>query len=151
MKTKKIKTPKLKTKRHNKIRLYGKRIVKLPYPITGKKDKGFRLRQITEADNRFAVVKTMKQRLKQLIEDADITSIQSEWLAARAVFIVGYLESLEVDALDGKQIDWTKYLQATRSLTDVLNKLGLDKVLKSAQRLENYVANYNDEQLKIRK
>ena len=142
MKTKKI---------TRKPRLYGKRVVKLPYPIVGKKDRGFSLRQITEADNRFAVVKTMKARLKQLIDDADITSIQREWLAARAVFIVGYLESLEVDALDGKQIDWTKYLQATSSLTDVLNKLGLDKVLKSAQRLEHYVANYNDEQLKIRK
>lgn len=129
----------MKTKTR-KPRLWSKRRVKLPKPVSAKKDKGFSLRLIGEADSRYAVVKAMRSRLEQLKADANVDSIQKEWLCGRAVFLVGYLESQEVEALEGTEIDWRRYLMATRALTDVLNKLGLDRELRSAQRLADYIA-----------
>ena len=113
----------------------------MPSPISAKKDKGFSLRLIGEADSRFAVVKAMRRRLEELKRDAGVDTVSKEWLAGRAVFLVGYLESQELDALEGKQIEWRQYLMATRSLSDVLSKLGLDREVKSAQRLSEYIEN----------
>jgi hypothetical protein len=128
----------MKTKKR-KVRLYGKSQPRMPKPVSAKKDKGFSLRMIAEADSRFAVVKQMRKRLQTLMDDAGVTTIQREWLASRAVFLVGYLESLELDALEGTQIDWRRYLQATKGLSDVLSKLGLDREAKSAARLHDYI------------
>jgi hypothetical protein len=128
----------MKTKTR-KPRLWGKTRLKMPKPVPAKKDKGFSLRLIGEADSRFAVVKAMRRRLEELKRDAGVDTVSKEWLAARAVFLVGYLESQELDALEGKQIDWRQYLMATRSLTDVLNRLGLEREAKSAQRLNEYI------------
>jgi hypothetical protein len=130
----------MKTK-ERKPRLWGKRRLKMPRPVSAKKDRGFSLRQITEADSRYAVVKTMRQRLEQLKEDAGVDTVSKEWLAARAVFLVSYLESQEVNALEGKEINWQRYIQATKALSDVLNKLGIQKDLaRGVQRLETYIS-----------
>src|SRR4051812_27235148 len=132
----------MKTKHKRKIRLYGKEQPRMPRPVSAKKDKGFSLRLITEADSRFAVVKQMRKRLESLMEDAGVDTVSKEWLAARAVFLVGYLESMELDALEGKQIDWRRYMQAVRSLSDVLGKLGLNRESKSAKRLQDYIVEH---------
>ena len=110
-----------------KIRLYSKRKPRIAIPVPAKKDKGFSLRQISEADSRYAVVKEMRKRLEQLKNECGVDSIQKEWLCGRAVVMLAYLESLEVDALEGKPIDWRQYLGAVKSFGDVLNKLGLKK------------------------
>lgn len=110
-----------------KIRLYSKRKPRMAIPLPAKKDKGFSLRQISEADSRYAVVKEMRKRLEQLKNECGVDSIQKEWLCGRAVVMLAYLESLEVDALEGKPIDWRQYLGAVKSFGDVLNKLGLEK------------------------
>jgi len=130
----------MKTKKR-KTRLWGKKRLKMPRPVSANRDKGFSLRLITEADSRYSVVKTMRQRLEQLKEDAGVDTAAKEWLAARAVFLVGYLESEEVNALEGKDINWQRYIQATKALSDVLNKLGIHKDLtRGVQRLESYIS-----------
>lgn len=111
----------------------------MPKPTSARKDKGFSLRLITEADSRFAVVKQMRKRLETLMDDAGVDTQQKEWLASRAVFIVGYLESLELDALEGTDIDFKRYFQATKSLSDLLSRLGLDREAKSAVKLQEYI------------
>jgi hypothetical protein len=57
-------------------------------PVKAKRDKGFSLRSIEEADSRYAVVKTMRNRLKQLKEDVNTDTVAKEWLAGRAVFLL---------------------------------------------------------------
>lgn len=54
------------------------------------------------------------------------------------------LESMEVAALDGEDIDWGMYTQACNCLNGVLTKLGLDKQLnKDIVTLEQYVNGKN--------
>lgn len=133
----------MKTKNKRRLRLYSKRRPKFPNPVNGKKDRksGFSLRLIEEADSRFSVVKTIKRRLEQLIEDAGCDSIQKEILAGRAVFMAARLESMEVEAIEGTEIDWGSYVQACNCLNGVLTKLGLDKHLgHEVIKLEQYVA-----------
>src|SRR5687768_17525425 len=99
--------PRQPDKQHSpRFRLYGKNKVRMPKPPLRKEDNGFTLRNIQEADSRYKAVKVMKERLAQLIEDAAIRTIQGEMLAGRAIFILGYLESMEVDAFEGKPINW---------------------------------------------
>lgn len=130
---------KLRERRRHKTRLYGKNRLSMPKPK--KKSKGrFELRLIDEADSRFTVVKEMRNRIQQLIDDAALTSVQQHWLAARAVFIVGFLESLEVAAMEGTEIEWGSYVQATNALSGILKSLGLAKKLKKeVDSLESYL------------
>ncbi len=129
----------MKTKR--KPRLWSNRKLRFPRPNDKKQGKTFALRLISEADQRFAVVKELKRRLKRLIEDAGIVSVQKEMLAGRAVFLASYLQSCEVEALEGKQVDYGRYFAAVNALSGVLNKLGLEKKLsKELTTLESYVA-----------
>ena len=126
----------MKTK---KPRLYGKP-PRMPKPVSAKKDKGgFSLKMIDQADHRFAVVKQMKARVDQLLEESGSDTFAKQCLAGRAVFILSYLESTELDALEGKQIDWKMYFQSVRSLGEVLSKIGMDKEAKSAVRLADYI------------
>jgi hypothetical protein len=125
-----------------KTRLYGKNPPRLPKPVSAKRDtrEGFSLRIIDEADHRFAVVKQMKSRVDRLIEETGSDTLAKQFMAGRAVFILSYLESTEIDALEGKQIDWKAYLAATKALTDALHKLGMNREAKSAITLSDYVA-----------
>lgn len=128
----------MKTKR-KKNRLYSKDQPRMPKPVSAKHDKGFSLRMIESADGRFAVVKEMRRRLEQLESDVNADSEPKKWLAGRAVFLVSFLESQEHDALNGTAIDFKRYLSATKSLSDLLGKLGLDKEERSAKRLTEYL------------
>jgi hypothetical protein len=124
-----------------KPRLYSRKRVKMPKPpLKTKNDHGFSLRTINEADSRFHVVRLMRERVKNLMDDCDAhSSIGKEWMCGRAAFILGYLETQEIDAIEGTKMDWKTYLAAVRSLTDVLTKLGLDKAVKGAKTLEAYL------------
>jgi hypothetical protein len=121
-----------------KPRLYSKRKLKMPKPSRSSKGK-FELRTIHSADGRFHVVKQMRERVAKLVEDCNADTIQKEWLCGRAVYIHSFLESQELDAVEGKDMNWRVYLQAVRALSDVLKALGLDKAVRGAQRLENYL------------
>src|SRR4051812_34182163 len=107
-----------------KPRLYGTKKYKMPKPSRRSKGK-FELRTIQEADSRYHVVKLMRERVQKLMEDCNADTLAKEFLCGRAVYIASFLESSEMDAIEGKTMDWRTYLQAVRSLADVLNKLGL--------------------------
>ncbi len=131
----------MKTKPKKRLRLFGKKKVRLPKPGLAKKDKGFTLRMIQEADSRFAVVKQMRTRLQELLEDCGIETKAEEWLAGRAVFMLSYLESMEVDAMEGQEIRWASYCQACNTLNGLLTKLGAFAIeRRPTVSLEDYVA-----------
>jgi hypothetical protein len=124
-----------------KPRLYSKREPRLPVPSYRRrtKDKSFALRTLDNCDARFAIVKELRRRLEQLKEDAGVQTIQREWMAARAVFLVSRIESLEYDAVTGKSINWREYMTAVKCLGDVLKRLGLGQERKTTTRLRDYV------------
>ena len=137
-----------KLKKRTKLRLWSKRKPKLPRPrVRGsdKKQGRFALRALDEADSRFAVVKELKRRLNRLNDDAGVDCSQKEMLAGRAVFLCSYLESLEVEAMEGKQIDFDSYTKVLNSLTSVLGKLGVDKQIgRAATTLQEYIGTDDD-------
>ena len=143
--------PIMKIDYKRKRRIWGKTKPRMPKP--GRKDAdSFALRLISEADSRYAVVKEMKRRLERLIDDAGLTSIQQEWLAARAVFLVARCESQEVASMEGKKIDEGGYVQTVNALSGLLNKIGLDKKTKQLlTTLEEYAAEKDSKPNKKRK
>ena len=75
------------------------------------------------------------------MEDAGIDSVQKEIIAARACFLAAYLESLETEAIEGKQIDFGTYTHCVNSLRGVLKQLGFEKKLKvHLTELDSYIA-----------
>lgn len=122
-----------------KPRLFAKKKCKLPVPPTKSKGK-FELRTLNEADSRYYVVKRMRERVAKLVEDCNADTIQKEWLCGRAVYIQSFLESQEMDAIEGvKEMNWRTYFQAVRALSDVLHKLGLEKAVAGTKRLSDYI------------
>ena len=110
----------------------------MPKPKRSSNGK-FELRTISEADSRYHVVKLLRQRVQRMIEDVNATTLAKEMLVSRAVYLASYLESEEIAALEGKEMNWRIYLMAVRALADVLGKLGLEKAVAGAKRLEDYV------------
>lgn len=122
-----------------KPRLYGVRKYKMPLPPSRRSKGKFELRTINEADSRYHVVKLLRQRVQKLMDDCAADTLAKELLCGRACYIASFLESQEMDAIEGKEMDWKTYLAAVRSLADVLNKLGLDKAVQGTKRLETYL------------
>lgn len=123
-----------------KPRLTGKRKVRLPIPKpSSQRGPSFELRTINEADSRLSVVKQMRERIRKLLLDCDGKTIQEEWLAARCVYLLGYLESAELEAIEGTPMDWKLYATNTRLLADVLKSLGLKQAKRSTQTLADYL------------
>jgi hypothetical protein len=134
-----------------RTRLTGKSKARMPLPfVKAKKDDGFSLRVIDEADGRYSLVKRLKMRLATLIEDAGIDSIQGEMLAGRCVFLCAYLETLETNCMEGKKIDMGRYAQTVNALNGTLNKLGIQKqVKKDMTTLEAYVSSNSKKKRKV--
>jgi hypothetical protein len=123
-----------------KPRLYSPRVPRLPLPKNPNKVKGsFALKTLNNADHRFAIVKELHRRLERLLEDTGATTLQREFMAARAIFLVARCEALEYDAVTGKQINWREYFQATKTLADVLKSLGMSEERKTTKRLSDYL------------
>lgn len=113
---------------------------KYQVPPPRKVSKGkFELRTIKEADSRYHVVRKLRQGIERMLSEVGESTLAKEMLCGRAVFLCGYLESQEVAQIEGQELDWRVYLQAVRSLADVLNKLGLDQAKKSAKSLDAYL------------
>jgi hypothetical protein len=93
-----------------KPRLYGKHKQRLPLPKSSShRAKSFELRTIREADQRLSVVKLMRERIRKLMLDCDAQTIQEEWLASRAVYLLSFLETCEIEAMEGKPMPWKLY------------------------------------------
>lgn len=120
----------MKTK--HKPRLRGKTRVKLP--------KRFKPRVFEEADGRYWLVKELKRRCEALMIDTAADSVQKRMLCQEAVFVGAQLETMRVNAAEGKSIDFGSYTQMLNCLQGILSKLGLEKQLRRhVSALEEYI------------
>src|SRR5437667_311143 len=102
--------------------------------------KTFHPRFLEDAGSRIAVVRTIRKRVELMKSHAGgDESYQRELLCKRAVFIATLLETLEVRALEGEPLDWGSYVQACNGLCGLLGRLGLEKRIKSAGGLKDYL------------
>lgn len=86
------------------------------------------------------VIKLIRRRLERLIEEAGCSSIQRELLASEAVFISVQLETMRVNALEGKYFDAGVYTQMVNCLSGLLAKLGLNKQATQVESLSTILA-----------
>lgn len=92
------------------------------------------------SDARISVVKTIRRRYQLLKEHCGgEESYQRDLLCQRVAFISIILETQEVQAAEGGDIDLGSYIQATNGLTGLLKTLGLDKRIKSVRDLSSYL------------
>ncbi len=88
----------------------------------------FSVRFWESADKRIWIVRTIKKRLARLCQDAGAQkSEQRNMLCQRAVFLATVLETYEVKAAEGLQIDLQNYAQMANVLLGILAKLGLER------------------------
>ncbi len=84
-------------------------------------------RCLETADQRQKVIKLIRRRLERLIDEAGCDSFQKEMLAENAIFVAVQLETMKVDALEGRPFDAGVYTQMVNCLSGLLAKLGLSK------------------------
>ncbi len=86
----------------------------------------FTPRYLDDVDCRTSAIKEFKRRLLELQEAAGADSPQKKLLCERANFIASRLQSMELDALEGRDIDMGVYTQASNALMGILKTLKLD-------------------------
>lgn len=102
--------------------------------------KTFKPRFLDDADQRFAVVRTIKKRVEALMQDAGgYESTQRAMLVKHAVFLHVLLETLETKAAQEGELDMGQFVQAINSLVGLLRILGLEKRIKRAGGLKEYL------------
>ncbi len=93
-----------------------------------------------DADSRIAVVRIIRNRVERMKSDAGGSeSYQREILCQRAVFISILLETAETRAAEGEPFDMGAYVQGVNALMGLLKALGLEKRVKSAGGLKEYL------------
>jgi hypothetical protein len=93
-----------------------------------------------DSDARIAVVKTIRRRYEVLKDHCGGNeSHQRDLLCQRVAFISIILETQEVKAAEGGNIDLGSYVQATNGLTGLLKTLGLEKRVKNVTDLKTYL------------
>ena len=102
--------------------------------------KRFKPKFWQEQDNRVAVVKEIRRRVKALKQDTGADSYQKELLCERAVFLALQLETMECDAIRGKKpLDFAVFTQAVNALSGLLSKLGLERKVHEAGGLKAFL------------
>jgi hypothetical protein len=100
----------------------------------------FKPRFWEDSDRRCAVVRAIKRRYEAVKDQCGGNeSIQRDMLCQRVVFIATILETQEVQAAEGGELDLGVYTQATNSLIGLLKTLGLEKRIKSFTDLRGYL------------
>ena len=118
--------------RPRKPRLKGKKRATLPATFTP--------RLFEHADGRMSVVKELKRRVEELMEDTGADSLQKRILCKRVVFIAVQLETMEITAAEGEVINAAVYGQLTNTMLGCLRALGLEKQMsKEITDLETYL------------
>lgn len=97
-------------------------------------------RLLDMADQRHKVIKLIRRRLSRLVEEAGCDSIQREMLASEATFISVQLETMRVNALEGKSFDAGVYTAMVNCLSGLLAKLGLNKQAAKVESLSTILA-----------
>jgi len=95
---------------------------------------------LDKADQRQKVIKLIRRRLERLKTEAGCDSIQKELLANEAIFISVQLETMRVNALEGKHFDAGVYTCMVNALSGLLSKLKLEKQAGQVLDLDAYLA-----------
>lgn len=80
-----------------------------------------------DADLRSFTYKQISKRYEALKADAGVDSVQRDLLAQRATFIALQIETMEVDAMAGRDFNAAVYTQMVNTLQGLLAKLGLER------------------------
>ena len=91
-----------------------------------------------EADQRLTAVREIKRRYELLRDELGDPSYQKDLLAQRAIFVSIQLETLEAEAIQGKEIPIGSYVQMVNCLQGLLAKLGLERQVRVAGGLKAY-------------
>jgi hypothetical protein len=91
------------------------------------------------ADNRQKVIKLIRRRLERLKEEANCDSYQKELIASEAIFVSVQLETMRVNALEGKPFNAGVYTQMVNCLSGLLSKLKLHKQAAQVLDLQTYL------------
>ncbi|MHC1763745.1 MAG: hypothetical protein AB9869_05475 [Verrucomicrobiia bacterium] len=87
------------------------------------------------------MVKTIKRRYRLLSEHCGgEESAQRDLLIQRLVFMSILLETYEVKAAEGGDIDLGAYVRAASCLVGLVKTLGLDRHIKNVTDLKGYLA-----------
>lgn len=98
-----------------------------------------------DSDSRIGVVKLIRRRVELLKAHAGGNeSAQRDLLCQRCAFVSLILETKEVEAAEGKGLDLGSYVQGVNCLQGLLRTLGLDKRVKSAGGLQEYLKDKED-------
>jgi len=98
-----------------------------------------------DSDSRIGVVKLIRRRVELLKAHAGgHESAQRDLLCQRCAFVSLILETLEVEAAEGKGLDLGSYVQGVNCLQGLLRTLGLEKRVKSAGGLQAYLSDKED-------
>jgi hypothetical protein len=101
----------------------------------------FRPRFWTDADQRIAIVRQIRERYELIKRDCGgDESIQRDAMCQRLAFLLCVLSTKEVECLEGEGIDLGSYIQAVNSAVGLTKLLGLSKRIRAVQTLEDYVA-----------
>lgn len=96
-------------------------------------------RLLDMSDQRQKVIKLIRRRLERLIEEGGCDSFQKEMLAEQAIFISIQLETMKVNALEGKPFDYGQFVQGVNCLIGLLQSIGLNKQATKVLDLETYI------------
>jgi hypothetical protein len=93
-----------------------------------------------DCDSRLAVIRNIRSRYHVLREavGGDI-SPQRDLLAQRIAFLAILIESAEVRAAEGGELDHGVYVQSVNALTGLLKAVGLERRVKQAGSLSKYL------------
>lgn len=94
---------------------------------------------LESTDQRCKVVRLIRERIEELKKDAGIDCIQKEILAKQAVFISVQLETMQVDALEGKEFEVGRFCNLTNTLVGLLKTLGIARTTPKAVNLKTYL------------
>jgi len=118
---------------------FDKRGKKKPNNLSFSLDGRFTPKFFACADQRLAAVREIKERVARLKQDAGADSYQKELLCEKAIFVAILLETMETDAIEGKQtLDIARFTQGINCLTGLLRSLGLERKAKTVADLSEY-------------
>lgn len=92
-----------------------------------------------DLDGRTGIAQTIRDRYETLKDDAGAESRQREILCQRAVFMCVCLETMECEALASGKFDAGVHTQMSNALLGLLKALGLDRKVKRADGLSDYI------------
>jgi len=99
----------------------------------------FKPRFWDELDGRRPVTREINRRYEVLRQDTGAESMQREMLCQQAVFISVCLETMQHEAVATGEFDAGVYTQMSNALLGLLKTLGLERHVKKAGGLRDYI------------